>query len=524
MTNTENKNKLNPIEKSKAQKQPLLLRQELDHFAQIGWEAMDEFERNFGLKWLGFFYRTVTPGKFMLRMRMPNGVLTSHQMRVLADIVQRYCQAAGFQDQGNADLTTRQNIQLRGIRIEDIADIIDRLGKAGMTSVQSGMDNVRNITGDALAGLDADELIDTRGLVFNVQDMITNNGEGNPALSNLPRKFNIAITGGRDNSVHAEINDLAFIPAYTDGYLGFNVIVGGFFSPKRVAAAIPMNVWVSPEQVVALSKVILEVFSDYGYRGNRQKTRLMYLIEEWGLEKFRYMVEKQLGYPLQEAAPKDEIDWEKRDHIGIHKQKQPGLNYVGLHIPIGRLYAPEMSELARMADVYGSGELRFTVEQNLIIPNVPDSRLNALLAEPLLQERFSINPDPLKRALVSCTGAEFCGFAIIETKNRALAMIKELEEELSLPRPVRIHWTGCPNSCGQPQVADIGLMGTKARKNGEMVEAVDIWMGGKVGKDAHLGSLVMEKIPCDDLKPLLRELLMEHFGASPRQQAVAATV
>jgi ferredoxin-nitrite reductase len=179
-----------------------------------------------------------------------------------------------------------------------------------------------------------------------------------------------------------------------------------------------------------------------------------------------------------------------------------------------------MFELARMADVYGSGEIRFTVEQNLIIPNIPDSRLDAFLQEPLLQERFSINPNPLNRALVSCTGAEFCGFAIIETKNRALATIKELEDELSLPHPVRIHWTGCPNSCGQPQVADIGLMGTKARKDGAMVEAVDIWMGGKVGKDAHLGSLVMEKIPCEDLKPILRELLIEHFAAQPRQQAV----
>jgi ferredoxin-nitrite reductase len=518
MTSTDKNNKLNPIEKAKAEKHPLLLRQELEHFAQIGWEAMDEFERNMGLKWLGFFYRTVTPGKFMLRMRMPNGVLTSSQMRVLADIVQRYCKAAGFQDQGNADITTRQNIQLRGIRIEDVPDIFDHLRKAGMTSVQSGMDNVRNITGDAVAGLDAAELIDTRGLVENVQDMITNNGEGNPALSNLPRKFNIAITGNRDNSVHAEINDLAFIPAYKDGVLGFNVLVGGYFSAKGIAAAIPMNVWVPPEYVVSLSKAILEVYRDHGSRGNRQKTRLMYLIEEWGLEKFRDMVETQLGYPLQEAAPKDEIDWDKRDHIGVHKQKQPGLNYVGLHVPIGRLYADEMFELARMAEVYGNGEIRLTVEQNLIIPNIPDSRLNAFLQEPLLQERFLINPDPLNRALVSCTGAEFCGFAIIETKNRALAMIKELQEELSMPRPVRIHWTGCPNSCGQPQVADIGLMGTKARKNGEMVEAVDIWMGGKVGKDAHLGSRVMEKIPCEDLKPILRELLIEHFQASPRQQ------
>lgn len=520
MTNADKKTKLNPIEKAKAEKHPLLLKQDLDHFAKIGWEAMDEFERNHGLKWLGFFYRPVTPGKFMLRMRIPNGIVTSNQLRVLADIIQRYCQAAGFQDQGNADITTRQNIQLRGIRIEDIGEIIKRLREADLTSVQSGMDNVRNITGDPLAGLDADELYDTRELVQQIQDMITNNGDGNVELSNLPRKFNIAVTGGRDNSVHAEINDLAFIPAYKDDNFGFNVLVGGYFSAKGVAAAIPMNVWVTPEQVVALSKTVLEVFRDNGTRSNRQKTRLMFLIEEWGVEKFRAEVEKQLGFPLADAAPKDEIDWEKRDHLGVYKQKQPGLNYVGLHIPVGRMYAPEMFELARIAEVYGSGELRLTVEQNLIITNIPDSRLDALLQEPLLQDRFLINPDPLKQALVSCTGAEFCGFAIIETKNRALAMIKDLEDELSMPRPVRIHWTGCPNSCGQPQVADIGLMGTKARKDGQMVEAVDIWMGGTVGKDAQLGSVVMEKIPCEDLKPILRELLIEHFEASPRQQAV----
>jgi ferredoxin-nitrite reductase len=438
----------------------------------------------------------------------------------LGEIVQRYGNASGFQEEGNADLTTRQNIQLRGIRIEDIATVIEYLEQAGLTSVQSGMDNVRNITGSPVAGLDADELIDTRGLVRKVQDMITNNGEGNPSFANLPRKFNIAIAGCRDNSVHAEINDLAFIPAYQNGVIGFNVWVGGFFSPKRVAAAVPLNVWVDPRDVVALCEAILVVYRDHGSRGNRQKTRMMYLIEAWGVEKFRAEVEKQLGYSLQPAAPKDEILWDKRDHIGIHAQKQPGLNYVGLHIPIGRLYAHEMFELARMAEVYGSGEIRFTVEQNLIIPNVPDSRLGPFLKEPLLQERFSIDPENLNRALVSCTGSEFCGFAIIETKNRALAIIKELEAELSLPHPVRIHWTGCPNSCGQPQVADIGLMGTKARKDGQMVEAVDIFMGGKVGKHAQLGEIVMEKIPCEDLKPVLRNLLIEHFGAQMRPSTV----
>lgn len=181
-----------------------------------------------------------------------------------------------------------------------------------------------------------------------------------------------------------------------------------------------------------------------------------------------------------------------------------------------------MFEIARLAEVYGSGEIRLTVEQNLIIPDIPDTRLDTFLKEPLLQERFTINPENLNRGLVSCTGNEFCGFAIIETKNRALAIVKELEQELIQPSPVRIHWTGCPNSCGQPQVADIGLIGTKTRKDDKTVEAVDIWMGGKVGKDAHLGQEIMKRVPCEDLKSVLRELLIEHFEAQPKEEAMAS--
>ncbi len=507
---------LNKFEKFKAEKDGLAVKTQLDHFAQLGWEAIDETDREHRLKWLGVFFRPVTPGKFMVRMRLPNGILTSTQMRVLGEVVQRYG------EDGNIDITTRQNLQLRGIRIEDIADIFRRFESVGLTSVQSGMDNVRNITGSPVAGIDADELFDTRELVQQVQDMITNNGQGNPEFTNLPRKFNIAIAGGRDNCVHAEINDLAFVPAYKDGVLGFNVIVGGFFSAKRCDAAIPLHAWVMSDDVVDVCRAVLEVYRDHGLRANRQKARLMWLIDEWGIEKFRAEVENYLGRKLQPEAEKDEIDWEKRDHIGVYPQKQPGLNYVGLHIPIGRLYAQDMFDLARMAEVYGSGEIRLTVEQNVIIPNVPDSRLDAFLAEPLL-ERFSINPAPLTRALVSCTGAQFCNFALIETKNRALATIKELEAELSLSRPVRVHWTGCPNSCGQPQVADIGLMGTKVRKNGQAAEGVDLYMGGKVGKDAHLGSCVQKGIACEDLKPVLRELLIEQFGAKPRQEALVSS-
>lgn len=533
---TTNTTSLNKFEKFKAQKDGLAIRDEIEKFAALGWEGMDETDRDHRLKWVGVFFRPVTPGKFMMRLRMPNGILTSSQMSVLAQVVQRYG------DDGCADITTRQNIQLRGIRIEDLPDIFNRFHAVGLTTIQSGMDNVRNITGDPVAGLDADELYDTRELVQQIQDMLTNKSEGNPEFSNLPRKFNIAIAGGRDNSVHAEINDLAFVPAFKEGtgdwglgtgqdfsqspipnsqspIFGFNILVGGFFSAKRCDAAIPLNAWVAPEDVVAVCRAVLEVFRDNGPRANRQKSRLMWLIDEWGVEKFRAEVENRLGKSLLPAAAKDEIDWEKRDHIGVYKQKQAGLNYVGLNIPVGRLYAEDMFEIARLAEVFGSGEIRFTVEQNIVIPNISDSRLAIFLTQPLL-ERFSINPGLLARSLVSCTGAQFCNFALIETKNRALAMIKALEEDLIFINPVRIHWTGCPNSCGQPQVADIGLMGTKTRKNGKTLEGVDIYMGGKVGKDAHLGTCVTKGIPCEDLQPFLQDLLIKNFGAKLKQEAL----
>jgi len=502
--------KLNKFEKFKAEKDGLAVKDELEHFAKIGWEAVDKTDLEQRLKWLGIFYRPVTPGKFMLRLRTPNGILNTAQMQTLAEIVRRYG------DDGSADITTRQNVQLRGVRLEDIPDIFARLKAVGITSTQSGMDNVRNITGSPVAGIDEDELIDTRELVQKVQDMITNKGEGNYAFTNLPRKFNIAIEGGRDNSVHAEINDIAFVPAYKEGELGFNVLVGGFFSAKRCDAAISLQAWVPPnEDVVDLCEAILSVYRDNGSRANRQKSRMMWLIDEWGLDKFRAEVEKVFGRALAPAAEKDEIDWDKRDRIGVNKQLQAGFNYVGLHIPVGRLSADSMFELARLAEVYGNGEIRLTVEQNAIIPYIADSKLEAFLAEPLLQE-FSIDPAPLARSLVSCTGSQYCKFALVETKQRAVKLAQALDADLDIPQRVRIHWTGCPNSCGQPQVADIGLMGTKVRKDGKTVEGVDLYMGGKVGKDAQLGTRVQKGIPCDELPSVLRELLIEEFGAQPK--------
>jgi len=437
-------------------------------------------------------------------------MVTSAQMRVLGEILQE------LSDVQQLDITTRQNLELRGLRIEDSPVILERLAAVGLTTVQSGMDNVRNIVGSPVAGLDPLELIDVRPLVQALNDAITNGGLGNFELSNLPRKFNISITGDRENSAHAEINDIGYIPARRDGQLGFNVLVGGVLNSQRATPAWSLDCFVLPEQVVGLAVAILQVYSQFGPREARTRARLIYLLEDWGIEKFRAEVEQTLGYPLLRAATEEFIDYHKRDHIGIFPQKQLGLYFVGLHVPIGRIFAPQALELARLADRYGQGEIRLTVEQSVLIPHVPFARLHDLLNEPLLKE-YSPDPDPLLRGLVSCTGAQFCNLAIIETKERALKLAHILAEELDLPLPVRIHWSGCPNSCGQPQIGDIGLIGTKTKVNGQQVDAVDIMMGGKVGKDAVFGQTILTNVPCQDLPVVLKNLLIEHFGAEERR-------
>ena len=515
-TEANTKIKLNKVEKVKAEKDGLDVKNELEHFAKIGWEAVDKVDLETRLKWLGIFYRPVTPGQFMIRMRVPNGVVSSEQMRVLAAGIERYG------EDGTADVTTRQNIQLRGVRLEDTPELFSRFKEVGLTSVQSGMDNVRNLTGSPVAGIDPDELVDTREMMQKVQDMITNNGEGNYSFSNLPRKFNIAIEGARDNSIHAELNDLAFIPAYKDGVLGFNVLVGGYLSAQRCAESIPLGAWIpaNDEDVVELSRAVLTVYNKNGgkegLRSSRPKARMMWLVETWGVEKFRQEIEKEFGKTLADAAPVDEITQDKKDHLGVHPQKQEGYSYVGLHVPMGRLSAEPMFELARLAEVYGNGEIRLTVEQNVIIPNIANENIETFLSEPLL-EQFTISPSTLTRSVISCTGARYCNFALIETKQRALKLAQELDSELDIPNRVRLHWTGCPNSCGQPQAGDIGLMGTKVRQDGQAVEGVKVFAGGKVGKDAELGTLINKGVAADDIKATLRNLLIEKFEAKLKE-------
>ncbi|KAG9135040.1 hypothetical protein Leryth_011558 [Lithospermum erythrorhizon] len=514
---------INPQEKIKIEKEPMGLFMEngIEELAKISLEEIENSKLtkddiDVRLKWLGLFHRRKKHyGRFMMRLKLPNGVTTSAQTRYLANVINKYGK------DGCADVTTRQNWQIRGVELPDVPEILKGLDEVGLTSLQSGMDNVRNPVGNPLAGIDPHEIVDTRPYNNLLSQYITANSRGNPAFTNLPRKWNVCVIGSHDLYEHPHINDLAYMPATKNGRFGFNLLVGGFFSPKRCAEAIPLDAWVPADDVVSSCKAILETFRDLGTRGNRQKCRMMWLIDELGLEGFRAEVVKRMPHQELERASSEDLvqkQWERRDYLGVHPQKQEGYSFVGLHIPVGRLQADEMDELARLAEEYGSGELRLTVEQNIIIPNIKNSKIEALLKEPLLKEKYSPEPSILMKTLVACTGNQFCGQAIIETKARALKVTEDVERLVSVTRPVRMHWTGCPNTCAQVQVADIGFMGCMTRKDGKIVEGADVFLGGRIGSDSHLGEVYKKAVPCDDLVPLVVDILVEKFGAVLRER------
>jgi len=504
--------KLSKIEQAKAERCGLDLAPHLADLAARGWENLDEADLTIRLKWLGIFFRPVTPGRFMVRLRLPNGVIQADQLEVLADAVDR-CGA-----EGSADITTRQNIQLRGLLLEDMAPLMDAMEAVGLTSRQSGHDNPRNITGNPLAGIDPDEIVDTRPLVEAIQARLL----ADDGPRNLPRKFNIAVGGAADSFLLH--NDLAFLPAHHQGELGFTVMVGGFFSAQRNELAIPLGLWLRGDQLPLFSLAVLRHFEQYGNRQARNKSRLMYLVDELGLEGYRAALTEGFIALGGEAFPHDGthlVNRAPRSGLGVNPQKQEGLSWVGLNVPVGRLDAAGMAELAAVARRHGSGELRLTEAQNVLIVNVPAEGLQALLAEPLLQ-RFSPTPGALMAEAVSCTGNRYCSFALIPTKSTAQAVVEELDRRLELPHPVRTHWTGCPNACGQPYMGEIGLMGAKARHEGQMVEAVKLFLGGSMGAEPQLAELHNKGVPLTALADALEELLVQHHGARRRSSAPVA--
>ena len=477
-----------------------------------------------------------TPGQFMMRLKVPNGIINSDQMRFYADSVEKYGDEGGV-----VDITTRQNIQLRGVKIEDAPDIIDGLHARNQTSFQSALDNVRNMVGSPLAGIDDMELVDTRELCNALNDLVSLDPEtgtrGNPMWGNLPRKFNIAVSGSRDDYAHTHINDIGLIPTkhQETGEMGFNVVLGGYMSIKRVAESIDSKMWIPSDRnsVVTFCEAILRIFRDEGERKDRQKARLMWLVESYGIDEFKAAVVKEVesynrGVKICETQPVDKTPFERRSLMGVHKQKQDGKVRVGFLVPSGRLSQKECREVADLADKYSNGEIRLTVEQNIILPNVDESKVAELLTEPAFTDtdtRFKVFPGKIEGNVVSCTGAQFCSLALVETKSNAETVAQKLEELVHVPKDVRIHWTGCPNSCGQVQVADIGIMGAPAKKmdpeTGKLmaVQGCKIFVGGRIGEDAHLAlEPYKEGIPLDheDLIPELVDILKMHFGATDK--------
>lgn len=320
-------------------------------------------------------------------------------------------------------------------------------------------------------------------LSSSVDGLITNNGAGNPELCNLPRKLNVSFSASRDDFVHSHINDLAFEAAVdASGVRGWNVQVGGYLSIKRCATSIPFDTFVTDDQVVDFTRAFLIWFREHGGRTDRQKARVLWLVESVGVEAAREAIAALMpGAPtLARAAPvSHEGEWARRDVLGVHEQKQEGLRWVGACIPVGRLTAADFDDIAAAAETYGDGTVRFTVDENVVFPNVPAAKVDSMLADPLFQ-RFvipALNIPSLTTALVSCTGAQFCGLALAETKLPLLDVVRRLDAELALTRPVRIHVTGCPNSCGQAQAGDIGLIGAPAKKevDGKKVAVQGEW-------------------------------------------------
>jgi ferredoxin-nitrite reductase len=496
---------MNKFEQIKAEKDGLEIVKDLPGLAHQGWEALTEADLE-RLKWVGVFFRKHTPGFFMMRVRITNGITDVRQLRALAGI------AAEF-GRGRLDVTTRQQIQLRWLRLQDIPVVLSRLADVGLTSLQTGMDNVRNIVGCPVAGLTPTELFDASPVARQFTAMFV----GDKAFTNLPRKFNVVITGCRDNCVHAETQDLALVPATQPGgdadIAGFNVLVGGKLGSGGYRIATPLDAFVSPAEAAELCRAVVLTFRDHGPREARNKARLAFLLEQWGIARFRAEVERALGRALPPAG-RDARSERRTDHVGIFRQKQRGLNYVGLAVPVGRLTSQQLVEVCALAERYGRGEVRLTPGQNLIIPHVPDHKLGELTAEPLLRE-LRYDPSEIMRGLVSCTGIEFCNLAVIETKQRALDLARALEPKLGAVKPLTIAWSGCPAGCGNHHVADIGLLGTKARVGGKVVDAVTIFVGGKSGKGARLAEKIMEGVPCDQL-PAVLEALVRYY---PRPSA-----
>ncbi|MDR5599316.1 nitrite/sulfite reductase [Paenibacillus larvae] len=488
---------LNKMELLKLDKDGLdVIRTIIENYAVQGYDAIPEDELN-RFKWAGVYEQKPKEGYFMMRVRINSGIMTSGQAHALARIAKDY-------GRDLVDVTTRQAIQFHWLTVEQLPDIFRRLEEVGLYSFEACGDCPRTIVGNPLAGIDPDELFDTTALVNEVNDFFLLNKD----FSNLPRKYKMSISANLYNSGHAEIQCLAFTPAVNqiDGeeLLGFHVWVGGGLSAKPHLAK-QLDVFIRPENVLNVAIGVSTIFRDYGYRQKRHHARLKFLVADWGPEKFLEKLTELIG-ELPTRGEDKTLGWKASYFDGVHPQKQAGYNYVGLNVPVGRLSGTDLEELARLADEYGKGSIRTTVSQNILLPYIPDGKVEQLLNEPVLK-RLTPFPKHFMSRTVSCTGNEFCNLAIVETKERAKRVAEYLDTHIELDKEVRIHFIGCPNACGQKHIADIGLQGTLVKTQEGMVDAFDIAVGGILGPGATFNERLKGRVKGDDVGPVLVRLI-----------------
>jgi ferredoxin-nitrite reductase len=451
-------------------------------------------------------YRKQTPGNFMMRIRMTNGFATAEQFRLIADLTDRY-------GKGFCDITTRQQIQMRWFTIADVPDIWNKLAAVDLHSKQTGMDNIRNVCGCPVAGLTPHELLDASAVAREFTEIFLDNKE----YTNLPRKFNVTITGCLENCCHCETQDLALVPTVRElegqSVAGFNVLIGGKQGSGGYTPATSLDIFVRPQDAARLCAQVVLIFRDHGSRENRTKARLAFLIQERGAGWFRAELERRWGQALLHAGPELRKNHHV-DHLGIHPQRHSALDegpkrfYAGLLVPVGRVTTAQMRGLADLAQRYGSSDLRITVQQNVIVPNIPDDKLGAFADEPLLKE-LPLDPSPILRGLVTCTGTDYCHMALIDTKDWAIRVARQLEERTAGRKlaPLTIHLSGCSAGCALHQSATIGLQGCRTKVNGQIVDAAHVCVNGKSGPRTHVADDLMYDVPCTDLAATLEPLV-----------------
>ena len=460
----------------------------------------------FRFKFHGLFYVAPAQDSFMLRLRVPGSILSTQRLRGLAEL-------AGECGSGRVDITTRSNLQLREFQPKDIVRVLTRIQALGMSSRGSGADNIRNITASPITGIDPEELLDVAPLAEALNTYILNSRD----MYGLPSKFNVAFDNGGAISVVADTNDIGFMAVrVNEGRMSegeavpagvyFRVVLCGITGHKQFAS--DCGLLLRPDQTVAVAAAMIRVFSENGNRTDRKKARLKYLVDKWGVEKFLTETEKRLAFPLirypaEACEPRKSID--RAGHVGVHDQRQPGTHYIGVVVPVGRLPASQALAIADIADRFGSGEVRLTVWQNLVIPNIATDDLEAA-KETLLAAGLDYTAGRVVSGTVACTGNKGCRFAATDTKSHAVTLANFLDGRFKIDQPVNLHVTGCPHSCAQHYIGDIGLLGTKV--GGE--EGYQVVLGGGSDQDQGIARELIPSIRFSELSPVMERLFLAY--------------